>query len=431
MDRQESSSKPSSSLRTELDVPSADTCSTVSCGYNLRPSGSVSSIASSFTATKSELVTKNYLVGSIAGGAGSLLGIRELNKIIPGSNIDIQVVTWNMLSMKSQFYPEDLSDLFFSGSSEEAASIYAICIQECSSDKNELLVRLQAAIGIKHVLFTYATHGTLALMIFLNRDLIWYTSVPQSVGVTTSAAVRTKGAVAICFILFGTSILFLSAHFKANHTNFERRVQDYLQVVNNINLPKVGFNKGYKYEESNPLDRFDVVFWAGDLNFRIQRPRHIVENIIKGKYKHRTFEELLSVDELLNAQSQGIIFQNFDEGRIRFPPTYKFDLNSDAYDSSEKQRVPSYTDRILFMSKKKDNLICLDYNSINTIRSSDHRPVFALFSLVLRPGSDNIALAAGAFNREIYIAGNQRRALRLDKLKSRKSTIHARVCTIQ
>ncbi|RTG80234.1 uncharacterized protein DC041_0000660, partial [Schistosoma bovis] len=140
MDRQESSSKPSSSLRTELDVPSADTCSTVSCGYNLRPSGSVSSIASSFTATK-----KDHPVSYVWG--------------------------------------------------------------------NSLRINL-----------------------------------PQSVGVTTSAAVRTKGAVAICFILFGTSILFLSAHFKANHTNFERRVQDYLQVVNNINLPKVGFNKGYKYE---------------------------------------------------------------------------------------------------------------------------------------------------------------------------------------
>ncbi|KAH8859504.1 72 kDa inositol polyphosphate 5-phosphatase [Schistosoma japonicum] len=328
-------------------------------------------------------------------------------------------------------YPEDLGDLFFSGSSEEAASIYAICIQECSSDKNELLIRLQAAVGIKHVLFTYATHGTLALMIFLNRDLIWYTSVPQSVGVTTSAAVRTKGAVAICFILFGTSLLFLSAHFKASHSNCERRVQDYLEVVNNINLPKVGFNKGYKYEESNPLDRFDVVFWAGDLNFRIQRPRHLVENVINGKYKHKTFEALLCADELLNAQSQGTVFQNFDEGRICFPPTYKFDINSDVYDSSEKQRVPSYTDRILFLSKQKGNLICLEYNYINTIRSSDHRPVFAIFSLILKPGSDNIALAAGAFNREIYIAGNQRRALRLDKMAARKYTTRTRTCTIQ
>ncbi|CAH8511130.1 unnamed protein product [Heterobilharzia americana] len=420
-------------LRVELNFPTAEAAdnSNISCGYNLRPSGSVSSLFSSCTASKSELVTKNYLVGSIAGGAGSLLGTKELNKMIPSNNIDIQVVTWNMSSAKPQYYPEDLGDLFFSGSSEEAASIYAICIQECSSDKNELLIRLQAAIGIKHVLFTYATHGTLALMIFLNRDLIWYTSVPQSVGVTTTAAVRTKGAVAVCFILFGTSILFLSAHFKASHTNFERRVQDYLQVVDSINLPKIGFNKGYKYNEPNPMDRFDVVLWAGDLNFRIQRPRHIVENIINGKSKHRNYEELLSADELLNAQAEGVIFRNFNEGRIRFPPTYKYDLNSDVYDSSDKQRVPSYTDRILFMSKRKESLICLDYNCINTIRSSDHRPVFALFSLLLKPGSDNIALAAGAFNRDIFIAGNQRRALRLDKLKARKSTVHAKVCSIQ
>ncbi|VDQ09861.1 unnamed protein product [Trichobilharzia regenti] len=100
--------------------------------------------------------------------------------------------------------------------SESIASLVSSCTTTKSelTTKNELLIRLQAAIGIKHVLFTYATHGTLALMIFLNRDLIWYTSVPQSVGVTTTAAVRTKGAVAICFILFGTSILFLSAHFK-------------------------------------------------------------------------------------------------------------------------------------------------------------------------------------------------------------------------
>ncbi|CAH8841015.1 unnamed protein product [Trichobilharzia szidati] len=83
------------------------------------------------------------------------------------------------------------------------------------------------------------------------------------------------------------------------------------------------------------------------------------------------------------------------------------------------------------MSKRKESLICLEYNCINTIRSSDHRPVFALFSLILKPGSDNIALAAGAFNRAIYIAGNQRRALRLDKLKTKKAAVHAKVCSIQ
>ena len=36
-------------------------------------------------------------------------------------------------------------------------------------------------------------------------------------------------------------------------------------------------------------------------------------------------------------------FKNFLEGRITFEPTYKYELNSDEYDRSEKCRIPSYT----------------------------------------------------------------------------------------
>lgn len=39
--------------------------------------------------------------------------------------------------------------------------------------------------------------------------------------------------------------------------------------------------------------------------------------------------------------------QGFVEEQIRFPPTYKFDVNTDTYDTSKKARIPSWTDRIL------------------------------------------------------------------------------------
>ena len=39
----------------------------------------------------------------------------------------------------------------------------------------------------------------------------------------------------------------------------------------------------------------------------------------------------------------GKIFEGFQEGRINFQPTFKFDIDKDEYDSSAKMRIPSYT----------------------------------------------------------------------------------------
>ena len=39
----------------------------------------------------------------------------------------------------------------------------------------------------------------------------------------------------------------------------------------------------------------------------------------------------------------GNIFQGFQEGRINFRPTYKFDIGKETYDTSAKNRIPSYT----------------------------------------------------------------------------------------
>ena len=39
----------------------------------------------------------------------------------------------------------------------------------------------------------------------------------------------------------------------------------------------------------------------------------------------------------------GLAFQNFQEGRITFKPTYKYDMETDVFDTSKKMRIPSYT----------------------------------------------------------------------------------------
>lgn len=71
----------------------------------------------------------------------------------------------------------------------------------------------------------------------------------------------------------------------------------------------------------------------------------------------------------------GLSFPFYSEARITFMPTYKFDIGTDNYDSSEKARIPAWTDRIL---RKGPNLRQLAYNCA-PLRFSDHRPVYALF----------------------------------------------------
>lgn len=66
------------------------------------------------------------------------------------------------------------------------------------------------------------------------------------------------------------------------------------------------------------------------------------------------------------------------EAPLLFRPTYKFNHGCDLYDTSSKQRIPSWTDRILYTQKGSR---CLAYNSVTDLRSSDHRPVYASFSV--------------------------------------------------
>lgn len=100
-------------------------------------------------------------------------------------------------------------------------------------------------------------------------------------------------------------------------------------------------------------------------------------------------EVLLANDQLLKHKSDGDIFQGMNEGRLTFKPTFKFDQDSDAYDTSQKgelecdvqlnvpARVPSWTDRILY---RGEPIIQHYYKSEPSVRYSDHRPVVAGFS---------------------------------------------------
>lgn len=77
---------------------------------------------------------------------------------------------------------------------------------------------------------------------------------------------------------------------------------------------------------------------------------------------------------------RGLCFNEFTESKITFRPTYKFNVNSDEYDSGPKKRLPSWTDRILYI-QNPSFLECKSYFCDNTLKISDHKPVYATFNV--------------------------------------------------
>ena len=85
-------------------------------------------------------------------------------------------------------------------------------------------------------------------------------------------------------------------------------------------------------------------------------------------------------DQLLFYKDQHPILSQFEEGLLRFPPTFKFDRFSESYDTSKKYRVPAWCDRILWHKKAPMKLI--NYKSMPA-NFSDHRPVTATLEVNL------------------------------------------------
>ena len=73
------------------------------------------------------------------------------------------------------------------------------------------------------------------------------------------------------------------------------------------------------------------------------------------------------------------------------------------YHPSRSQRVPSYTDRILWQSNEETRQVePILYEAVTTFASSDHKPVRGLFFL---PSRSNLPLDASKAVRQAVIYG--------------------------
>ena len=119
----------------------------------------------------------------------------------------------------------------------------------------------------------------------------------------------------------------------------------------------------------------EICILNGDLNYRIDARGPIVDRI-----KNNELGPLLERDQLLveRKRNPGFRLRAFNECSITFAPTYKYDVGTDTYDSSEKKRSPAWCDRLLYRGLGK--IKQTEYRRWE-VKASDHRPVSGVFSI--------------------------------------------------
>mmetsp|Transcript_35572 Transcript_35572/g.111289 ORF Transcript_35572/g.111289 Transcript_35572/m.111289 type:complete len:639 (+) Transcript_35572:2-1918(+) len=324
-------------------------------------------------------------------------------------SLSVYVGTWNLgggscpsMSLASWLSPDQFD-------------IYAIGAQELeglpglstASERPRWEAAMTSHMGKEYELIAKHCLGTTHLMCFIRKDLLPHVSDVHHAHVITGfgRVIANKSGIGICFDIFSTSFLFVTAHFAAGSKpkSVKARNEDFFRidsglvplmcpiVAHRLNELKDGSTTHTGRWSVSSL--FDRVFWLGDFNYRVQAT---YEDAI-GKLEQGKRAALLLLDELTEERENARVFPSFEEASISFNPTYKFEAWTDQYESVKK-RVPSWTDRILFRAApgQEGSIEAKAYGAASSIMASDHRPVFAHFQVSTKRDASTAGESRGA-----------------------------------
>ena len=336
------------------------------------------------------------------------------------ASLRVFVGTWNMHGKEPPatlvpWLPAkvDTHDMYVIGTQEAERSIQQSLL---ISSKAKWEAALRAHLGDGFVLLSARTLAAIHLAVFVRVGLLGQLGDVESAAVPTgfANALGNKGGVGVsCTLGEASSLLFVNCHLAAHQEAIAERNADFHRIDTQMPLqPRRGGANGGganggggggggRGGSMSSARGYDAVVWLGDFNYRCDFDRAAADALLappdeqtraaptwRGEEAHweavRT--ELLAKDQLRRQMRDGAAFAHFSEGAISFRPTYKFDKHAPTeYDHSEKQRVPAYTDRVLYRGTAVE---LLRYGSCEEVLTSDHRPVAAEFRLSYQPRPD-------------------------------------------
>jgi len=192
-----------------------------------------------------------------------------------------------------------------------------------------------------------------------------------------------KGALIVRFFMDDSSLCFINCHLAAGQTQTVHRNNDIAAIMEADALPRnrspsdctalfVGGGDG-----SMILDH-EICILNGDLNYRIDS---MTRDSVINTVRQGNLPKLLERDQLLLSKKRnpGFRLRAFVEAPITFAPTYKYDVGTDNYDTSEKRRSPAWCDRLLYRGVGR--IKQTEYRRHEGVRVSDHRPVSGRFKI--------------------------------------------------
>uniref|UniRef100_A0A7C9ADM5 Inositol polyphosphate-related phosphatase domain-containing protein n=1 Tax=Opuntia streptacantha TaxID=393608 RepID=A0A7C9ADM5_OPUST len=195
----------------------------------------------------------------------------------------------------------------------------------------------------------------------------------STVGVGVMGYIGNKGAVCVSMSIYQTLFCFVCAHL----TSGEKEVD---QLKRNADVQEIHrrtiFRSDFGFGLPKTIFDHERIFWLGDLNYRISLPYNETRQLIS----KQEWSQLIEKDQLVREMKRGHVFDGWSEGVLNFPPTYKYEMNSDSYsggDPKAGRRTPAWCDRILSFGK---GIKLLEYRR-SELKLSDHRPVTATYDV--------------------------------------------------
>lgn len=250
------------------------------------------------------------------------------------TSLKVHIVTYNTGNTRPR---EDVAPLLGLGLDPDIISVGFEELGDTDDWENEV-DKVLAKRGYYRV--KLVTMSIMQIVVFAKKEHMPFITHIQSEYTKTGfgGTYGNKGGTSVRFRLYDKTVAMVNTHLSAHMDQVHIRDEEYWNIMS---------EQDFDDPMSEHLYDHDYVFWSGDLNYRIQLGNEEVRSAIK-EGKHL---DLLGHDQLHQEKQAGHAFIGFHEADITFPPTYKFDPETDIYDTSQKNRVPAWCDRVLWRIK--------------------------------------------------------------------------------